>query len=106
MNWIGLSLVLMGVIYLISSVLFRDKVNYYSRRFSRRNKMTIIKLNEFLKLQLNFSLLNSMFCIVSGMIIIIYNLDILFIFIVTIVSHLIDFSLVVKSKMKGYVYYK
>lgn len=106
MNWIGISLVLMGVMYLIYSVLFRDKVNYYNRRFSRRNKMTIIKLSEFLRLQLNFSILNSMFCIVSGMLIIIFNLDSLFIFVVAIVFHLINFLLVVKSKMKWYVNYK
>ena len=39
MNWIGILPVLVGVIYLIYSVLFRDIVNYYNRRFSKRNKM-------------------------------------------------------------------
>mgnify|MGYP001590258184 FL=1 len=106
MNWIGVLPVLMGVIYLIYSVLFRDKVNYYNRRFSRRNKMTIIKLSEFLRLQLNFSILNSICCIISGMLIIIFNLNSLFILVVAIVFSLMDFLLVVKSKMKGYVDYK
>jgi len=106
MNWFGISLVLIGVIYLIYSVLFRNKVNYYNRRFSRRNKMTIIKSSEFLRLQLNFSILNSILYIVSGVLIIIFNLDNLFIIVVAILFSLINFLLVVKSKMKGYVNYK
>ncbi|MBZ9625551.1 hypothetical protein G9F71_022230 [Clostridium sp. FP2] len=106
MNWIGILAVLMGVIYLTYSVLFRDKVNYYNRRFSRRNEMTIIKLSEFLRLQLNFSILNSTCCIISGMLIIIFNLNGLFILLVAIVFSLMNFLLVVKSKMKGYVDYK
>ena len=68
--------------------------------------MTIIELSEFLRLQFNFSIFNSMLCIVSGMLITIFNLDSLFIFVVTIVFGLVNFLLVVKSKMKGYVYYK
>ncbi|MBU3099750.1 MULTISPECIES: hypothetical protein [Clostridium] len=106
MNWIGILPVVIGVIYLIYSVLFGDKVNYYNRRFSRRNKMTIIKSSEFLRVQLNFSILNSIFCIISGLLIIIFNLNSLFILVVAIVSSLMDFLLVVKSKMKGYVDYK
>ncbi|MBU3130704.1 hypothetical protein KPL52_24140 [Clostridium tagluense] len=106
MNWIGILAVLMGVIYLTYSVLFRDKVNYYNRRFSRRNEMTIIRLSEFLRLQLNFSILNSICCIISGMLIIIFNLNGLFILLVAIVFSLMNFLLVVKSKMKGYVDYK
>lgn len=106
MNWVGVLSVLTGVIYLIYSVLVRDKVNYKNRRFSRKNEMTIIKLNEFLKLQLNFSILSSIFCIISGILIMIFNLNDLFIIVVPIVFGLMDFLIVVKSKMNGYVYYK
>lgn len=106
MNWNGILPVLTGVIYLIYSVLVRDKVNYKNRRFSRRNEMTIIKLNEFLRLQLNFSVLSSICCMISGMLIIIFNLNDLFILVVPIVFGLMDFLLVVKSKLNGYVYYK
>lgn len=106
MNWNGILAVLTGVIYVIYSVLVRDKVNCKNRRFSRRNEMTIIKLNEFLRLQLNFSVLSSICCMISGMLIIIFNLNDLFILVVPIVFSLMDFLLLVKSKMKGYVYYK
>ena len=106
MNWNGILPVLTGVIYLIYSVLVRDKVNYKNRRFSRRNEMTIIKLNEFLRLQLYFSVLSSICCMISGMLIIIFNLNDLFILVVPIVFGLMDFLLVVKSKLNGYVYYK
>lgn len=101
MNWNGILPVLTGVIYLIYSVLVRDKVNYKNRRFSRRNEMTIIKLNEFLRLQLNFSVLSSICCMISGMLIIIFNLNDLFILVVPIVFGLMDFLLVVKSKLNG-----
>ena len=106
MNLMGILPILMGVIYLIYSVLCRNKVTYYNRRFSKRNEMTIIKLSEFLRLQLNFSILNSIFCIISGILIIIFNLDNIFILIAPLVFSLINFSLVVECKMKGYVYYK
>ena len=106
MNWIGIVPILMGVIYLIYSVLCRDKVTYYNRRFSRKHKMTIIKLSEFLRLQLIFSILISMFNIILGILIIIFNLNNIFILVAPIILSLINFLLVGESKMKGYVYYE
>jgi len=106
MNWIGIVPILMGVIYLIYSVLCRDKVTYYNRRFSRRYKMTIIKLSEFLRLQLIFSILISMFNIILGILIIIFNLNNIFILVAPIILSLINFLLVGESKTKGYVDYK
>ncbi|MBX4258560.1 hypothetical protein KTC96_18870 [Clostridium estertheticum] len=106
MNWIGILPVSIGVLYLIHSVLFSDKLTYYNRRFSKRNKMTIMKSSEFLKLQLNFSILNSMYCIIFGILIIILNLNSLFILVVAIVSSLMELLLIVKSKINGYVDYK
>jgi len=106
MNWIGIVPILMGVIYLIYSVLCRDKVTYYNRRFSRRYKMTIIKLSEFLRLQLIFSILISIFNIILGILIIIFNLNNKFILVAPIILSLINFLLVGESKTKGYVDYK
>ena len=105
MNWIGIVPILMGVIYLIYSVLCRDKVTYYNRRFSRRYKMTIIKLSEFLRLQLIFSILISIFNIILGILIIIFNLNNKFILVAPIILSLINFLLVGESKTKGYVDY-
>lgn len=106
MNWIGIVPILMGVIYLIYSVLCRDKVTYYNRRFSRKCKVTIIKLSEFLRLQLIFSILISIFSIILGILITIFNLNNAFILIAPTLLHLINFVLVVESKTKGYIYYK
>ena len=106
MNWIGIVPILMGVIYLIYSVLCRYKVTYYNRRFSRRYKMTIIKLSEFLRLQLIFSILISIFNIILGILIIIFNLNNKFILVAPIILSLINFLLVGESKTKGYVDYK
>jgi uncharacterized membrane protein SpoIIM required for sporulation len=105
MNWIGIVPILMGVIYLIYSVLNRDKVTYYNRRFSRRYKMTIIKLSEFLRLQLIFSILISMFNIILGILIIIFDLNNILILVAPIILSLLNFLLVGESKTKGYVDY-
>ena len=106
MNLVGIIPVLTGVIYLIYSILIRDKLNFYNRRFSRRNEMTIIKSNEFLRLQFNVAVINSICSIITGILVIIFNLNDLFIFLVPLVLSLMDFLLVVKSKMMGYVDYK
>lgn len=105
MNWIGIVPILMGVIYLIYSVLNRGKVTYYNRRFGRRYKMTIIKLSEFLRLQLIFSILISIFNIILGILIIIFNLNNIFILVAPIILSLLNFLLVGESKTKGYVDY-
>lgn len=60
----------------------------------------------FLRLQLNFSILNSICCIASGILILVLNLNNLFILVVPIAFNLINFSLITISKMKGYADYK
>ena len=106
MNWIGIVPVLIGAVYLIYSVLFRDRVTYYNRIRARKIEMTIIKPGEFLKLQLDFSIFNSIYCIVYGGLIIIFNINSIFIVVGLGIFHLINFLLIAESKKKGYVYYK
>ena len=106
MNWIGLALVLMGVVYLIYSVLRRDKVTYYIRKYTRLNEITLIKSSEFFRLQLKFSILNSIYLIISGILIIIFNFSSIFIILGLTVFHLINFLIIVEGKKKGYIYYE
>jgi uncharacterized membrane protein SpoIIM required for sporulation len=106
MNWIGIVPILMGLIYLIYSILRRNKITYYNRRFSRRCDMTMMNLNGFLRSQLFFSILISMLNIILGISIIIFNLNNAFILGGPLILSLINFLLVLQCKMKGYIYYK
>ncbi|SFC37408.1 hypothetical protein SAMN05421842_10310 [Clostridium uliginosum] len=106
MNFIGLVPVLTGVVYLIYSVLFKDKLNYHSRVYSIMREMTFIKLNEFLRLQLKFSILNSIYFIIYGILIILFNLNNMFIIVGLLGFYFINFLLMVESKKKGYIDYK
>lgn len=102
MNFLGITPVLIGVIYLIYSILCRDRLTY----FSRKSKMILIKLNEFLKLQLKFSILNSIYFIIYGLLITIFNLNNIFIIVGLLGFHFINFLLIGEGKKKGYIDYK
>jgi hypothetical protein len=106
MNWIGTVLVLTGMVFLIYSVLYRNKVNMYSRRYSKKSEMKLIKEAEFLRLQLYFSIFNSIFQIIFGVLIILFNLSSLLIFAGVLLFDFINFLLIIESKRKGYVDYK
>ena len=106
MKWFGIMYSVMGLVYLIYSVLCRGKVNYYNRKYIRKIEMTIIKSSEFLSLQLKFSILNSIYLIMYGILIIIFNLNNVFIIAGSLPFLLLNFLLIVESKGKGYVYYK
>lgn len=95
-----------GVFYLIYSIVCRDKVTYHSRRYSRNSEMTIIKSSKFLRLQLKFSIFNSIYLINYGILITVFNLNNLFIVAGFLPFHFINFLLLIKSKKKGYVDYK
>lgn len=106
MNWINMFPTLVGVVYLIYSVLCRDKVTYYSRRYHKKSEMTLIKPSEFLKLQLNFSIFNSIYLIIYGILITIFNLNNVFIIAGFLSFDFINFLLIIKSKKNGYINYK
>jgi len=106
MNWIGMIYILSGVFYLMYSFLRRDKVAYQSRRYFRTSEMTIIKSSEFLRLQLIFSIYNSIYFIIYGILIIVFNLNDIFIIVGVMPYHLINFLFIVQCKKKAYVDYK
>ncbi len=98
--------VLLGVVYLIDSILFRDSVTYFSREYSRTSKMTVIKSNEFFRLQLKFSIFNSLYLIIYGILLYIFNLNKAFFIVGFLPFPFIHLLLIMKSKTKGYVDYK
>lgn len=106
MNRINIFPTLVGVVYLIYSVLCRDKVTYYSRRYRKTSEMTLIKPSDFLKLQLNFSIFNSIYLIIYGILIMVFNSNSVFIIVGFLPFDFINFLLIIKSKKNGYIDYK
>lgn len=106
MNWLGILPILIGVVYLIYSICYRDKITYYNKRFARKTAMTIIKPREFFRIQLKFAILNSAYLIVAGIVIMIFNVSNIFVILSIGGFHFINLILVIQSKMKGYTYYE
>lgn len=84
---------------MIYSVLFRNKVTLYNFN----DRMKIIDRERFLKLQLRFAIINSMLLVVSGLIIAIYNLDMVYGLISIMVFHIINWIFKIVAKGKGYI---
>ncbi|AVK47779.1 hypothetical protein AXY43_06885 [Clostridium sp. MF28] len=106
MNWLGILPILMGIIHLIYSIWCKDKITYYNKRFARKTAMTIIKPKEFFRMQLKFAILNSVYIIVAGIVIIIFNIANIFVILSIGGFHFVNLVLVIQSKMKGYTYYE
>ncbi|TCW42633.1 hypothetical protein EDC21_101253 [Thermohydrogenium kirishiense] len=102
MNWLGIVLVIAGVIYFMYSILNKDKVTYYTRKA----KIKLLKSDEFLKLQLKFSILNSIYLIIFGILIMVLNLNSIFIVASGVIFYFINFLLFLEAKKKGYVDYQ
>lgn len=106
MNLFGLLLVFLGIVYLIYSFLCKDKLNYYTKRYNRKYKITFLKSNEFLKLQLNFAIFNSIYCIFFGLFITLFNFISFFVCLGILGFHIINFILIVEGKAMGYISYQ
>ena len=100
--------VLTGVIYLIYSILCKDRVTYFSRQYSKNKKSEVkfINLQAFLRLQLNFAIANSIYLVIYGILVIVLNLNIIFVIVGLLPVHLLNFWLIIQSKNKGYIDYK
>lgn len=99
MNWLGIFLIAIGISYLIYSIMFRNKTTIYFKSM----KIIKEKENEYLKLQLDFSILNALIFIVIGIIVIIYNLNNAYVIASPLILHFVNFIMKTISKRKGYV---
>ncbi|MCM1990729.1 hypothetical protein [Oceanirhabdus seepicola] len=99
MNWEGLVLVIIGVIYLSYSILYRNKVTIYNRK----ENMIVIKKESFLRLQLYFSIINSAYLIILGLIVTFCNIDTMYVLLLILIFHSINSLLKVISKRKGFI---
>jgi hypothetical protein len=107
-NWESILYLLTGVSYLIYSILCKDRVTYFSRQYSKNKKSDVkfINLQAFLRLQLNFSIANSIYLIIYGILINILNLNSVFVIVGPLPVHLLNFWLIIQSKNKGYIDYR
>lgn len=109
MRFIEIFYPLAGIVYLIYSVLCRNKVTYFSRGFYRTSEMKVIKLDEFLGLQLKVAIFNSIYLIIYGILMVRFNLNDLnpvFFILGYIGFQLINFLLIIRSRNMGYIDYK
>jgi hypothetical protein len=106
MRSIGIFYPLMGILYLIYSVLCKNKVTYFSRKYYITSEMKVIKLMEFLVLQLKFSIFNSIYLILYGILMIRFNLNNAFFIAGFLPFHFINLVLIIKSRNMGYIDYK
>ncbi|MDD7794235.1 hypothetical protein [Clostridium sp. 'White wine YQ'] len=105
MNWPGMLLIALGVIYLIYSLLNKSKINYYFKRYIKRKEMEIIKPKEYFKLQLIFSVFNALVFIVSGVIMSIFTPNNIFFIVALVPFDFINLWLMIESKKHGYIDY-
>lgn len=99
MNWLGILFAVAGIFYLINSIMNRDKPTIYF------GKVEIVKgkEEEYYKLQLYLSILNSFILIITGTMAAIYKLDTFYVIITLVIIYMINSMIKMISKIKGYV---
>jgi len=70
MIWLGFIIVIMGITYLIYTIMFRKKVTIYFKSV----RIVEGRESKYLNLQLYFSILNSLLFIIIGIIIVVYEI--------------------------------
>jgi len=101
MRPLGLIIVILGIIYLIYSILFRKQVTFYNKN----DKMVINNMDSYLKLQLCFSIIASLYFIIIGIITAITNINISYVVLSVLIFHLINYFFKIISKKRGYINY-
>jgi len=101
LNIVGSALIVLGIIFLIYSIMSKNKVNIYNRR----NNLIVINKHKFLKLQLYFSIFTSVCVIAWGLIIGLYNLPNIYILLSPLLFPFMNSIINPISRIKGYIKY-
>ena len=99
MRIIGLFIIVLGIIYLIYSILFRNQVTIYNKD----KKMVIHNMNSYLKLQLYFSFAAFLYFVIMGVITTLSNIRITYVVLSLLIFHSINYLFKIVSKKKGYI---
>lgn len=99
MTWLGLFFIILGIFYLIYSIVFRRKPTIYFKNL----RMIKGKEDKYLRLQLYFAIFNSLIFISVGFIVIRYRLESFYLILTPLILHFINSMVKAISKTKGYV---
>ena len=102
MNWLGVISIIMGISYLIYAIIARKKVTIY---FGGTNGVKIIDGNEekYFKLQLYFSVLNSLIYVSAGIAIVLYDFSGVYMLVIPIIVNLINWISKLIGRLNGYI---
>jgi hypothetical protein len=95
----NIAICIFGVIYLVYSFLRKDKVTIYNRN----DRMLVLNEEKFLKLQLYFSIVNSILMVILGLMITMVNLELTYILGSVLLFHTINYLLRAVAKSKEYI---
>jgi len=106
MRLLGLLLIVIGIIYLSYSILFRNEVTLYHKN----NKMIILNKKGYFKLQLYFSIILCVYNVIAGLVIIVTHINMInmsyIILFAAFIFHFMNCLLKIISKKLGYISYK
>lgn len=101
LNIPGLLLIAVGIIFLIYSVIYKNKIT-----INRSDKFIIVDKQKLLTLQLCCSIFNSVCMIILGVIIVIYNLSGLYVLVYGFIFIFINYMIIPIGINKEYIKYK
>ena len=101
MNIPGLSLIAIGIIFLIYSVIYKNEI-----MINKSDKLIIVNKQKLLTLQLYCSIFNSVCMIIWGIIIIIYNLPSIYVVAYGLIFTFINYIIIPIGRIKQYIKYK
>jgi len=101
LNIPGLSLIVVGIIFLIYSIIDKNKIS-----INRSNKFIIVNKQKLLTLQLYCSIFNSVCMIILGIIVVMYNLSNMYVLAYGFIFIFVNYTVIPIGKTKQYIKYK
>ena len=98
MNILGLVPIALGIIFLIYSVIYKNKIG-----INRSDKFIIVNKEKLLTLQLYCSIFNSVCMIIVGIIVILYNLPNIYVVAYGLIFTFINYLVIPIGKNKQYI---
>jgi len=101
LNVPGLSLIVVGIIFLIYSIIDKNKIS-----INKSDKFIIVNKQKLLTLQLYCSVFNSVCMIILGIIVFMYNLSNMYVLAYGFIFTFINYLVIPLGKTKQYIKYK
>ncbi len=98
MNIPGIILILIGIVFLIYSIISRNEIN-----INKIDKFNIKDIDKLLNLQFTANIINSLIMICLGFIIVIYNFSNLYVIFYAFIFVLINYIITPIAVKKGYI---